>query len=59
MRPMPIANRYDGTKVRKSKDLCKRLIRILMCWEGREKEITFVEETIDNGPDSSFSVWKQ
>jgi len=23
-----------------------------MCWEGREKEITFVEETIDNGPGS-------
>ena len=36
-----------------------RLIRILMCWEGQEKEITFVEETIDNGPDSSFSLWKQ
>ena len=35
------------------------LIRILMCWEGREKEITFVEETIDNGLGSSFSVWKQ
>ena len=35
------------------------LIRILMCWEGEEKEITFVEETIDKGPDSSFSVWKQ
>ena len=26
---------------------------------GEEKEITFVEETIDKGPDSSFSVWKQ
>ena len=36
-----------------------RLIRILMCWEGREKEITFVEVAIDNGPGSSFSVWKQ
>lgn len=24
MRPMPIANRYDDTKVRKSKDLCKQ-----------------------------------
>ena len=29
-------------------DLYKdRLIRILMCWEGEEKEITFVEETKD------------
>ena len=24
------------------------LIRILMCWEWRGKEITFVEETMDN-----------
>ena len=24
-----------------------RLIRILMCWEEEEKEITFVEETKD------------
>ena len=25
-----------------------RLIRILTCWEGKGKEITFVEETIDS-----------
>ena len=37
----------------------KRLIRILMCWEGEDGERGFVEETIDNGPGSSFSVWKQ
>ena len=24
------------------------LIRILMCWDGEEKEITFVEETTDS-----------